>query len=450
MPEHAHPAVERHCDVAVIGGSVAGLAAALHLGRQRRSVIVIDSGRPRIAAAAHAPGDPGREAIAPTGLIADAREEVRSHGGEVLSAIADGVTRDGDRLRVALIGGHVIVARRVLAATGLVDELPDTAAPAPHEQHGDAEAVIGGTRFRPRIEPFEALGLPAVAHPSGLGDVVEVDANGMTAVAGLYAAGTVTDPGHEVASAAAHGARIGAMIDADLAQADLRTAARWSGNEADWDHRYSGEPLWSGNPNGTLVAEAGTLSPGSALDVGAGEGGDAFWLAEQGWTVTASDVSQRVLDRIAAGAELRGLTVTCLHADANALDAFPRAAFDLVCAQYASIPRTPDQRGVRSMLDAVAPGGTLVVVGHDLEHLRRPLEIDHDSRPFDPDAFVRVDDVAAVLAGSPGWEIETHETRPRPPGAASASHHVDDIVLRARRSAPERATPISSRVGRPS
>jgi hypothetical protein len=84
------------------------------------------------------------------------------------------------------------------------------------------------------------------------------------------------------------------------------------------------------------------------------------------------------------------------------------------------------------MLHAVAPGGTLLVVGHDLEPMRAPVDPAVHSRPFDPDAYVGVDDVADVLAISPGWDVEVHEKRPRPPGAASASHHVDDIVLRAR------------------
>ena len=528
MTEHPHPPFERHCDVAVVGGSAAGLAAALQIGRQRRSVIVVDSATPRNAPAVHMHGYLGREAVAPAELIADGREEVRSYGGEVLTTRAERVTRDGERLRVDLVGGHVIVARRVLAATGLTDELPDIEGLAEHwgtdvihcpfchgyevrdqriaqivthpmglhpaglfrqlsaqhtlvlhggvdvdesevdllreggvtvvrgqvhrvvtadtgrvsglelsdGQRVQADAIVIGPRFRARVEPFAALGLCTSAHPSELGDIVEVDANGMTAVPGLYAAGNLTDPTHQVSSAAAHGSRIGAMISIDLAREDLLTAARPSANETDWDHRYSGQPMWSGNPNGTLVREASTLSPGSALDVGAGEGGDAIWLAEQGWTVTASDISRRVLDGIEATAEQRDLAVHCLHADANALDAFPRAAFDLVTAHYASIPRTPDQRGVHSMLDAVAAGGTMLVVGHDLEPMRQPLDIEYESRPFDADAFVRVDDVAAVLEASPEWEIVIHEKRPRPVGSASSSHHVDDIVLRAHRRLP--------------
>jgi len=526
MPEHTPRLVERHCDVAVIGGSAAGLAAALQLGRQRRSVIVVDAGEPRNAPAAHMHSYLGLEGQAPAALTTAGREEVRSYGGEVLDGRVSGVTRTGDAgFRVELVGGNAVVARRVLAATGLVDELPDIDGLAEHWGrdvihcpfcHGyevrdrrivqivthplglhtaglfrqlsarltvvlhdgggvdeselaalraagvaivagevkrivtsaegrvaavelgdgeriDADAVAVGPRYRVRAEPLASLGLRPAAHPSGLGDFVETDATGATAVPGVYAAGNVTDPSQQVAQAAANGSRVGAMISFSLADEDVRAAARPSANAVDWDHRYGGEQMWSGNPNGTLVKEAGGLTPGRALDVGAGEGGDAIWLAEQGWRVTASDISQRALDRVGAEAARRGLPVECRHADANALAAYETAAFDLVSAQYASIPRTPDGRGVRNLADAVAPGGTLLVVSHDLEPMRAPVDTLAHSRPFDPDAYVRVDDFTAALAASPGWEVQVHEKRPRPPGAASASHHVDDIVLRARR-----------------
>jgi hypothetical protein len=73
------------------------------------------------------------------------------------------------------------------------------------------------------------------------------------------------------------------------------------------------------------------------------------------------------------------------------------------------------------------------VVSHDLEPMRTAAGHDRGGQPWDPDAYVRVEDFVAVLAGSPGWEIELNEKRPRPPGAASAAHHVDDLILRARR-----------------
>jgi thioredoxin reductase/SAM-dependent methyltransferase len=524
MSDHAPRTVERHCDVAVVGGSAAGLAAALQLGRQRRSVIVVDAGEPRNAPAAHMHGYLGREGRPPSELTTVGREEVRSYGGEVLGGRVTRVIRsDDDHFRVELVGGHSIVARRVLAATGLVDELPDIDGLAERwgrdvihcpfchgfevrdrpivqivthpmglhtvglwrqltprltvvlHDHVDVEssrlellraagveivarqvrrivtadgrvaaveladgerieagAIALGPRFRVRAEPFASLDLRTAAHPNGLGDFVETDATGATAVPGLYAAGNVTDPSQQVSQAAADGSRVGAMISFSLADDDIRAAARPSANQADWDHRYQGDQMWSGNPNGTLVNETSGLTPGRVLDVGAGEGGDALYLAEQGWSVTASDISQRALARVAAEAERRGAHVECQHADANALDAFEAGAFDLVSAQYASIPRTPDDRAVHNLLNAVAPGGTLLVVSHDLEPMRAPIDALAHSRPFDPDAYVRVDDFAAALASSPAWDIEVHEKRPRPAGAASASHHIDDIVLRAR------------------
>lgn len=530
MTEHAPSRIERRCDVAIVGGSAAGLAAALQLSRQRRSVIVVDSGEPRNAPAAHMHGYLGHEGLPPADLAAIGRAEVRSYGGEVLSGRATEVVRTDDgHLRVELAGGHAVVARRVLAATGLVDELPDIDGVADHwgravihcpfchgyevrdrrvvqiithpmglhpaplfhqltpqltvVLHGavdadpaevrrlteagvpvldervrrvvtgpdgratgveladgttlDADAIVVGPRFRARIEPFEALGLTAAPHPSGLGDAVETSQTGETTVPGLYAAGNVADPSHQVLHAAADGSRIGAMIAFSLASEDLADPAPVSGNQADWDHRYAGDPIWSGNPNGTLVNQAASLTPGRALDVGAGEGGDAVWLAEHGWEVTATDVSQRALDRIHAEATARGLAIECRQADANALDAFEAGSFDLVSAQYASVPRTPDLRAITNLLDAVAPGGTLLVVGHDLELMRSIIASGTHAQAFDPDAYVTVDAFVEVVAASPDWDIEVHGRTTRPPGAVEASsHHVDDIVLRARRVPP--------------
>src|SRR5581483_8912573 len=149
----------------------------------------------------------------------------------------------------------------------------------------------------------------------------------------------------------------------------------------------------------------------------------------------ASDISQRALDRVRAEAERRGLSVECRHSDANAFDAFEPAAFELVSAQYASIPRTPDGRGVHNLINAVAPGGMLLVVSHDLAPMRQPIDTTAHSQAFDPDAYVRTDDFAGVVEASADWQLELHDKHARPPGAISASHHVDDIIFRAHRSA---------------
>src|SRR5436189_1121977 len=115
MSDHGVRTIERVCDVAVIGGSVAGLAAALQLGRQRRSVIVVDAGDPRNAPAAHMHSYLGHEGLPPSELASIGREEVRSYGGEILAGRASSIIRtDGDGFRVELVGGHSIIARRVL------------------------------------------------------------------------------------------------------------------------------------------------------------------------------------------------------------------------------------------------------------------------------------------------------------------------------------------------
>lgn len=521
------PTMERHCDVAVIGGSAAGLAASLQLVRQRRSVIVVDDVTPRNAPAAHLHGYLGFDGTVPSELTERGRGEVRSYGGEILTGRVHTVERRDDAsFRIEVGGGHALVARRVLVATGSTDVLPDIDGVADHwgrdvvhcpfchgfevrdrrvvqivthamgfhpaavfrhltdqltivVHSGDvaagdevaaliasdvevvwaevrrvisgddgrvagvelvdgrvlhADAVAIGPMLRARAEAVARLGLTTTPHESGMGDAIAVDQTGQTAVAGVYAAGNVADPGLQVLHAAAHGSRVGAMIALDLASDDLCAVRRWSGDRADWEHRYSGDVhVWSGNPNGTLVAEVSDLPAGRALDVGAGEGGDALWLAERGWTVSANDISAKALARVSAEAERRGLSIECLHGDANVLGAFDPGGFDLVSMQYGSIHRTPEQRALTNLLGAVAPGGTLLVVGHDLTPWEDPVDVAEQTRMFDPGAYLGIDDIAATIDADPNWELELHETRSRPPGAASAPHHVDDVIVRARR-----------------
>jgi thioredoxin reductase len=109
-------------DVAVIGGGAAGLSAALVLGRARRRVAVVDAGEPRNAAAAHMHGFLSRDGMPPGDLLAVAREEVRGYGVELVDDRVAGI--DG-AFTLRLAGGGAVEARRLLLATGAVDELPD-------------------------------------------------------------------------------------------------------------------------------------------------------------------------------------------------------------------------------------------------------------------------------------------------------------------------------------
>jgi SAM-dependent methyltransferase len=197
--------------------------------------------------------------------------------------------------------------------------------------------------------------------------------------------------------------------------------------QAEWDKRYTEQDqLWSGRPNGALVAEVAGLTPGRVLDVGCGEGADAVWLASGGWDVTALEVSGVALERAAGHARAAGVAVRWVHAGL-AEAALPAAAFDLVSAQYPALLRTPDAAAERALLAAVAPGGVLLLV----HHAGMDTQPVHNSG-FDPVDYVWPPMVAALLDDD--WLVERDEQRPRiaPDGGAGA-HHTDDVVLRARR-----------------
>lgn len=195
--------------------------------------------------------------------------------------------------------------------------------------------------------------------------------------------------------------------------------------EQAWDERYRSKPeIWSGEPNAVLVAEAADLPPGTALDAGAGEGGDAFWLAARGWKVTAADISSVAIERAARRASERGLAVTWLHADLAKASA--PGTYDLVTAHFLQAPKSQQQPLFRHLASAVAPGGTLLVVGHDFSDMAKL------PRPDLAEYGWAAEDVAGALGE--GWTIEAAEARPRqatsPDGDEVTIH---DTILRARR-----------------
>lgn len=197
--------------------------------------------------------------------------------------------------------------------------------------------------------------------------------------------------------------------------------------QSSWDERYGGEGhIWSGRPNAVLAQEASELSPGRAVDLGCGEGGDAIWLAEQGWQVTAADFSEAGLARAAAHAVERGVADRVEWRQADLRSWRPDGEqWDLVTSHFLHLLDAGMLEATRQMADAVAPGGTLIVVGHhpDDEHTGLRWSM--------PGVLFAAEDLApAVDPELFDVHVEARERRETRDGV---EHVVTDAVLRARR-----------------
>ena len=209
-----------------------------------------------------------------------------------------------------------------------------------------------------------------------------------------------------------------------------------------WEERYSGdEPMWSGEPNPQLVAEASTLAPGTALDVGCGEGGDVIWLARQGWRVTGADFSARGLARAARHAEEAGVAgrTDWWQVDARTFEADGRL-FDLVTSHYLHPPDGGMVEVTRRLAEAVAPGGHLLVVGH-APSAGHQLDASHRAAMF------RAEDLVPALPAD--FEIVVVEQRPRTTTRDGATVEVPDSTLLVRRRAPGTASASRGPTTRP-
>jgi SAM-dependent methyltransferase len=188
-----------------------------------------------------------------------------------------------------------------------------------------------------------------------------------------------------------------------------------------WDERYAGvERKFSGRPNQRLVEVVSDLTPGRVLDLGAGEGGDAAWLAERGWEVVALDVSQVALDR--AAATVGSDRITWRQADLRTWTPEPDLGpVDLATMGYLHLPLPHQRRLLGLLADVVRPGGSLVHISHhhddiavgrwDMAELMRPAaEIAAD---LDPElwAITRADDPTRMESGHGHTEpVEVRDT----------------------------------------
>ena len=190
-----------------------------------------------------------------------------------------------------------------------------------------------------------------------------------------------------------------------------------------WEDRYRQRGrVWSGRPNPVLVDIVGSLRrPGTALDLGCGEGGDAIWLARQGWRVTAVDVSATALGRATADAATAGVADGIDFRQYDLAVTFPSGVFDLVSAQYLHSPiKFPRVHVLQEAASAVKPGGLLLIVDH---------------ASVSPGSWADPEETLAPLDLSPEeWHTEKLEAREREAtGPNGQKATVTDNVIAVRR-----------------
>lgn len=202
---------------------------------------------------------------------------------------------------------------------------------------------------------------------------------------------------------------------------------------ADWDRRYDTPDLvWSGEPNRFLREEVERLPPGRALDLACGEGRNAVWLAARGWEVTAVDFSARALEKARRLARERGVGVRLVHADLIEHQPEPGSA-DLVALMYLHLPAPLRARVLARAAGALAPGGLMLVVGHDLLNLT-----EGHGGPGDPAVLMTPEAVAGDLGG---LVIDRAERVLRPVSTAEGEALAVDTLVRAMRPPPATGHP---------
>lgn len=213
--------------------------------------------------------------------------------------------------------------------------------------------------------------------------------------------------------------------DTDSGDTDLSEFDRSEFDRAYWEQHWQGSQGEASAPNPHLVREVAGLTPGTALDAGCGEGGEARWLAGQGWQVTAVDISSEALARAAAlegGDEGR---VDWVEADLTTWT--PDRQYDLVATHYAH-PTMPQLDFYDRVAAWVAPGGSLLVVGH----LHREGGHGHGTTSTDdpPEhATVTLADITERLDPAE-WDVQTASEHTR---SAAYGSTLQDVVVRARR-----------------
>lgn len=541
-------------DVIVIGGGVAGLSAALTLGRACRRVLVLDAGEPRNRFSDHIHGLLGCEGIEPAELLRRGREELGAYDVSTRQGEAKRVVDTDGGLVVALEGGEPVRARALVLASGLTDvlaEIPglaeqwgrsvlhcpychgwevrggriavlgtsplslhhaelirqwsetliflsagcgslDPAALARLRARGvevvdvpvaevlsedgrlvgvslvdgarlDVDAIFTAPTARPRDGFLAELALERADGP--MGSFIRVDLMGATSHPRVWAAGNVVNPTANVPISIGAGSVVGgavnmALVGEDFDAAMAAVAGGTTGAAAQhWEAQYATTGRrWSGKVNPTLaeVVEALPSAEGATvLDLGCGEGGDAVWLAEHGWRVTAVDVSETAVRRGTEGAVERGVGDSIEWVVHDLVDWRTTERFDLVTASFLhSMIEFPRVEILRRAAGRVREGGHLVIVSHVFES---PEDVPpwalrhHGVGRGDPAIQDRISDlllpaaeVAALELDGAGWEVVISEIRQResvgPDGVETAVVKDGVVVLRRSTDASEDGT----------
>lgn len=195
-----------------------------------------------------------------------------------------------------------------------------------------------------------------------------------------------------------------------------------------WNQRYrDSELVWSTGPNLFVEELCRDLTPGRSIDLAAGEGRNAIWLAEQGWDSTAVDYSDVAIEKAHQLAERRGVTVTTEVADLTTYEPTPDG-YDLVLVAYLQLSDEQLAPILRRAAAAVAPGGTFLLVCHDRENLEHGY-----GGPQQIDVLTSPDQVVAELGA--GFTIERSEVAERRVQTDDGERVALDTIVLARRDA---------------
>jgi SAM-dependent methyltransferase len=199
---------------------------------------------------------------------------------------------------------------------------------------------------------------------------------------------------------------------------------------AAWNDRYAAaEFVWSTEPNQFLAAEVAGLTAGSALDLACGEGRNAVWLATLGWDATGVDFSDVGLAKAAKLAEANEVTAKTRWVCADATSWVPDEQFDLVAVAYLHLSEPLRRAAMSVAVAALAPGGTLVVIGHDATNITEGV-----GGPPDPAVLYGPDDIVGDLHSADlALVVERAErvlraVRVETDGVAEERHAIDCLV----------------------